>query len=88
MSAGMIFVLWKGVLTFGLPVAFGFWDLYQLRKERLKDAPRAAPILSAPDARPEARTPFAARSAALVSPQEAARAEARSAPVRQRRAVE
>jgi hypothetical protein len=88
MSAGMIFVLWKGVLAFGLPVAFGFWELYQLRKERLKDEARAAPILSARNTRPEPLTSFAERSAARGSPQGPARAKARSAPGRQRRVVE
>ena len=38
----MIVVLWKGLLGFGLPIAFGFWELYQLRKERLKDGAKAA----------------------------------------------
>jgi hypothetical protein len=42
MSAGMIVVLWKGPLGFGLPIAFSFWELYQLRKERLKDEAKAA----------------------------------------------
>lgn len=42
MSSGMIVVLWKGLLGFGLPIAFGFWELYQLRKERLKDGAKAA----------------------------------------------
>ena len=42
MSAGTIFVLCKGLLGFGLPIAFGFLELYQLRKERLKDEAKAA----------------------------------------------
>jgi hypothetical protein len=37
MSAGMIMVLWKGGLTFGLPIAFGLWELYRLRRMRLED---------------------------------------------------
>jgi hypothetical protein len=43
MSAGMIMVLWKGGLTFGLPVAFGLWELYQLRKMRIEDEAKARP---------------------------------------------
>ena len=41
MSAGMIMVLWKGGLTFGLPIAFGLWELYQLRRMRLEDEAKA-----------------------------------------------
>jgi hypothetical protein len=37
MSAGMIMVLWKGGLMFGLPIAFASWELYQLRRMRLED---------------------------------------------------
>jgi hypothetical protein len=42
MSSGMLFVLCKGLLGFGLPLAFGFWQLHDLRRERLKDEAKAA----------------------------------------------
>lgn len=41
MSSGMLFVLFKGLLGFGLPLAFGFWQLHDLRRERLKDEAKA-----------------------------------------------
>ena len=41
MSSGMIVVLWKGGLTFDLPIAFGLWELYQLRRMRLEDEAKA-----------------------------------------------
>ena len=41
MSAGMLFVLWKGFLGFVLPIGVGFWELHQLRKYRLADEAKA-----------------------------------------------
>jgi hypothetical protein len=38
MSAGLIFVLWKALLGFGLPIAVGLWELRNLRKFREQDA--------------------------------------------------
>lgn len=37
MSAGVIFVLWKAFLGFGLPVALGIWELRKLRPYREQD---------------------------------------------------
>jgi hypothetical protein len=58
MSAGMLFVLWKGLLGFVLPIAVGLWELRQLRRYRDEDAAAAAP--------PRAAVPFEGRPAALA----------------------
>lgn len=68
MSAGMMFVLWKGVLGFGLPIALGIWELYRLRKYRDEDAGQARPPFEpepAPPA-PVAQPIVARRTAAKV----------------------
>ena len=33
MSGGEIFVLGKGLLTFGLPLAFCAWELWRLKRD-------------------------------------------------------
>lgn len=38
MSSGLLFVLWKGLLGFGLPIALGLWELHRLRRYRDVDA--------------------------------------------------
>ena len=53
MSAGMIFVLWKGLLGFGLPIAFAVRELYLLRQERLKDQAKAAALAAQASTTPE-----------------------------------
>ena len=58
MSAGMIFVLWKGFVGFVLPIAFGIWELHKLRAYREQDrAELAARARRAPTVRRADKTP-------------------------------
>jgi hypothetical protein len=41
-SSGMAFVLFKALIGFGLPIAFGFHQLYLLRKDKEKHTPGPA----------------------------------------------
>jgi hypothetical protein len=55
MSAGLLFVLWKGVLGFGLPIALGLWELHRLRRYREEDAgDDPPPVEPEPATRPPA----------------------------------
>jgi hypothetical protein len=53
----MIFVLWKGLLGFGLPIAFAARELYLLRQERLKDEAKAAALAAGTSREPEGEVP-------------------------------
>jgi hypothetical protein len=44
MSAGMIFVLWKGFVGFVLPIAFGIRELHKLRGYRDQDRAELAAL--------------------------------------------
>jgi hypothetical protein len=58
MSAGMIFVLWKGFAGFVLPIAFGIRELHELRAYRDQDrAELAALAQRAPAVRRADKTP-------------------------------
>ena len=59
MSSGMLFVLWKGLLGFGVPIALGLWELHRLRRYRDEDATPPAP----PPPPPVAPGPPAPRAA-------------------------
>jgi hypothetical protein len=67
MSAGMVFVLWKGFLGFVLPIAVGLWELRQLRRYREEDEPAAAAsTLPRRDGHSAVPDPARARPAAKV----------------------
>ena len=49
MSAGMLFVLWKGFMGFALPIALGLWELHRLRRWRDQDREELARRDAPPD---------------------------------------
>ena len=68
MSAGMLFVLWKAVLGFGLPIALGLWELHRLRQYRDQDREELARHRDEPQSVPRAPTPRAAAPAKVLEP--------------------
>ena len=66
MSAGMLFVLWKGFMGFALPVALGLWELHRLRRWRDQDRDELARRDTPPEppAPPPASAPAAPASPA------------------------
>ena len=59
MSAGMLFVLWKGFMGFALPIALGLWELHRLRRWRDQDREELARRDAPPDPPPPPPAPAA-----------------------------
>jgi cytochrome oxidase assembly protein ShyY1 len=59
MSAGMLFVLWKGFMGFAIPIALGLWELHRLRRWRDQDRAELARRDAPPDPPPVPAAPAA-----------------------------
>ena len=59
MSAGMLFVLWKGFMGFALPIGLGLCELHRLRRWRDQDREELARRDAPPDPPPPPPAPAA-----------------------------